>query len=76
MRENMYQGRLLGLNVLFGGPNLYYNKDLFAQALVPEPYDLWKRGEWTWDKFEEVSRLLTKRDEKGRTTQFGFLLPA
>ena len=74
-RENHYRGRLYGLNVLFGTVLCYYNQDLFAQALLPDPYELWKQGRWTWDEFERCARELTVRGPDGRTKQYGFLMP-
>ncbi len=74
MRENYHQGRLYGLNVLFGCPVIYYNQDLFAQQNVTDPYTLWQHGEWTWDAFEEAVRHLTRR-EGDKTVQYGFLQP-
>jgi multiple sugar transport system substrate-binding protein len=74
MRENYYNGRLYGLNVLFGGAICYYNQDLFAQALLPDPYELWKEGKWTWEAFEEAAEKLTIR-KGGKTIQYGFMLP-
>jgi multiple sugar transport system substrate-binding protein len=38
---------------------LFYNADLFAQASLPTPYDLWKKGEWTWDGFRQTAKQLT-----------------
>lgn len=73
-RENYYNGRLYAVNVLFGGVICYYNKDLFRQALLDDPYELWKKGQWTWDKFEEVAQALTVRRE-GRTVQYGVIMP-
>ena len=41
---------------------LYYNKRLFEEAgLDPELlYDLQASGEWTWEKFEEISEKVTR----------------
>ena len=37
----------------------YYNKKLFADSGLEDPYDLWKSGEWTWDKCVEMSNEVT-----------------
>ncbi len=76
MRENYYRGRLYGLNTLFGGVICYYNKDLFARAGLADPYVLWKEGRWTWEAFEKSAVALTERASDGKTTRYGFLLPA
>ncbi len=34
----------------------YYNKQAFKDAGLEDPYDLWSKGQWTWDKFEEMSK--------------------
>lgn len=37
----------------------YYNKKLFAEAELEDPYELWKNGQWTWDKCVEMSDMVT-----------------
>lgn len=41
---------------------IFYNKDLFKKAGIDkdEPYELQKHNMWTWDKFEEYCKKLTK----------------
>jgi len=41
---------------------VFFNKRLFREAGLPEDllYDLQKAGTWTWDKFLEVSKQLTR----------------
>lgn len=56
---------------------IYYNKRLFKEAGLPMP-----DGTWTWDFeprpelgakcFTNVMRLLTKKDEAGKVSQWGF----
>ena len=46
---------------------IFYNKDLFDQAGLPYPTD-----DWTWDDLLRNARALTKRDDNGRTLQYGF----
>jgi len=46
---------------------VYYNKDLFDKAGIPYPSD-----DWTWSDFLDIAKKLTKVDERGRTTQYGF----
>lgn len=63
-------GRILGFPDNCGPYMLYYNKRLFREAGVPEPLPC-----WTWDQLTDAARKLTKRDSRGRTTQFGIVLP-
>jgi len=44
-----------------------YNKTLFDKAGIPTPSVLAERGEWTWEKFREVSKAL-----KTATGVYGF----
>jgi len=46
---------------------VFYNKKLFDQAGLAYPTD-----DWTWDDMLRLARALTKKDENGRTTQYGF----
>lgn len=52
---------------------IFYNKDMFKKAGIDknEPYELQKRNQWTWDKFEEYCKRLTKdTDGDGKTNQY------
>jgi len=42
----------------------YYNKNVFKKAGIPTPDYYVERGEWTWEKFEEVSKAITAADPK------------
>jgi len=62
----------------FGLPNdacstvLFYNKDLFEKAGLPEP-----TAGWLWDEFLAAARALSQdTDGNGRTDQWGFVLPS
>jgi multiple sugar transport system substrate-binding protein len=70
LEEGRWNGKLYGLNVLFGAIMIYYNKELFAKAGLPDPYTLYKQGRWDWETFLQAARTLTKR-ENGRAVQFG-----
>lgn len=37
----------------------YFNKKVFEKAGIPTPDYYAQRGEWTWDKFAEVSKAIT-----------------
>lgn len=72
MHENFYNGRMYGLNVLFGGLVCYYNKDLFRRSGLHDPYELWKEGNWNWAAFDDAAARLTTRDADGHTTCYGY----
>jgi multiple sugar transport system substrate-binding protein len=75
IEEGKINGRTFGLNVLFGGTVIYYNKTLVIQAGIEDPYSLWKKGSWNYDKFVETATRLTKKDSNGRYVQFGVTIP-
>lgn len=52
---------------------LAYNKQLLEAANLEDPRELYEKGEWTWDKFKEYLKVLTKdNDGDGATDQWGF----
>jgi len=75
IREGMYKGRLHGMNVMFGGEIVYYNKTLIREAGLEDPYELWKRGEWTYDRFRRHAIAMTKFDKNGKPLRFGCAIP-
>lgn len=38
---------------------LYYNKKLFKEAGLEDPWELYKSGKWTWEKFLEQAHQVT-----------------
>lgn len=55
-----------------GGYPLCFNLDMIKEANLENPQDLWDRGEWTWDKFEEYLKVLTKdTNGDGATDVYG-----
>lgn len=46
----------------------FYNKALFDEAGLSYPTE-----DWTWDDMLKAAQALTKKDESGRTTQYGLL---
>ena len=38
---------------------IYYNKLMFQNAGLEDPYQLWKNGQWTWNKFVTMGRMVT-----------------
>jgi multiple sugar transport system substrate-binding protein len=73
IREGMYRGEFYGPNVLFGARVIYYNKTAFEKEGLTDPYVLYKRGEWTTDRFLDAAKRLTKFDDRGMPVQFGVL---
>ncbi len=66
--ETVYEGRTYSIPFETNSRVLMYNKRLFREAgLDPE------RPPDTWDELAQYSRALTKRDEKGRLIQVGFV---
>lgn len=65
VRKNYEQnGKVYGFSEVMDTPGLgvFWNKRLFQEAgLDPDLlYDLQASGEWTWEKFHELAKLLTK----------------
>ncbi|SPM42320.1 ABC-type glycerol-3-phosphate transport system, periplasmic component [Mycobacterium numidiamassiliense] len=56
----------------WSGNFLYFNRQLFADAGVPEPPHTWDKT-WTFAEFVDAATALTKRDGSGRSTQWGFV---
>jgi len=56
---------------------VFFNKRLFREAgLDPNlPYDLQKNGQWTWSKFEEICKQLT-RDTNNDGVMDTYAMPA
>ncbi|MDR1947861.1 MAG: ABC transporter substrate-binding protein [Spirochaetaceae bacterium] len=59
-----------------GATNAYvlaFNMDLIDAARLPNPQDLYDRGEWTWEKWREYLRALTRdTDGDGSIDIYGF----
>ena len=47
------------------GGGMFYNKTMFQQAGLEDPYELVQRGEWTWEKMLEAALTLTTGDQFG-----------
>lgn len=67
-----WNGQQLVLPEQFAGVVLYYNKDLFDEAGIEYPPADWTNTDWTFERFLEVAQALTKTDENGQVSQFGF----
>lgn len=52
---------------------LAFNKEMLQNAGLEDPRDLWEKGEWTWAKFLEYCKVLTKdTDGDGVDDQYGY----
>lgn len=51
---------------------MIYNKKLIREAGLTDPIELYKKGEWTWSKYEEyIAQLAGDLDGDGETDIFG-----
>lgn len=51
---------------------IYWNKSLFEREGLPDLYELYENGEWTWETFQEIAALVTKdTDGDGEIDQYG-----
>ena len=75
VEEGRVNGRIQGLNVLFGGGIMFYNKKILAENGLEDPNELWKRGEWTYDRVLQYAKKCTRYDASGRPLQFGVNSP-
>ncbi|SHE11986.1 Lactose-binding protein precursor [Chlamydia abortus] len=66
------EGKIYGVPMLHYGFFLFYNKDLFDKEGIPYPTTDWDDQSWTWDRFVEVAKQLTKDTGKSSDKQFGF----
>jgi len=55
---------------------MIYNPLIFEENGYETPWDLWERGEWTWDAFREYAQNLNVQDESGSWVSFGTAVPA
>jgi multiple sugar transport system substrate-binding protein len=67
IKQNQYQGKLYGLPRDNDTKVIFANKKLFSEAGVALP----KSG-WTWNELRTSATKLTKRDDSGKTTQYGY----
>ncbi len=52
---------------------IFWNKTLFDKYGLPSLYDLVDKGEWTWDKFQEIANLGNQdTDGDGEIDLYGF----
>lgn len=75
VEEGRHKGKLYGLNVLFGSIVMYYNKSMVQKAGLEDPFELWERGEWTWDRYLGHAKKMTRRRSDGKFEAFGAAMP-
>ena len=52
---------------------MVYNADMLAQLKLEDPNELYAKGEWTWDKFEELCIKATQdTDNNGEIDIYGY----
>lgn len=67
-------GKTYGMGTGYWWPRgmFFYNKNIFEREGLENPYELMKKGEWTWEKMEELARKATKdTDNDGVMDQWG-----
>ncbi|MBS4201955.1 extracellular solute-binding protein [Bacillus sp. FJAT-49732] len=56
----IFNGKLyLFRNEVNESGGMFYNKTMFEQAGLPDPYELQEKGEWTWDAMLDAAKKLT-----------------
>lgn len=51
--------------------SIFYNKRIFNELGLEDPYSLKTKGEWTWDTLKEYAARAKKVDANGTVTQWG-----
>lgn len=69
-----YQGTIYGMATTpINGRGIFYNKTLIQNEGLTDPFELQQKGEWTWSKFLEYAKQLTKdKDGDGKIDQYGY----
>lgn len=65
LADGYYKGKLYALPFMRSTPLLYFNRDMFAEAGLPD------RAPDTWDEFREFCRKMTKADRFGAAFTLG-----
>ncbi|MGH2351343.1 MAG: ABC transporter substrate-binding protein [Chloroflexota bacterium] len=71
--EGAYRGKRYALPYIGSTRIMYYNVDMFEQAGLPRPEQLWEAGKWTWEAFQEAAVRLTTRDGGGVAQTVGWI---
>ncbi len=70
---NSWEGKIYALPRDYGNQQVYYNVDLFKKEGVPLPATDWTDTTWTYERYLEAAKALTK-ESGGQASQFGVLL--
>jgi multiple sugar transport system substrate-binding protein len=65
------EGKQWGLPFLTTGSYVYYNKKMFDDAKIPYPPVDWDDTSWTWQKFVDTAKKLTKNVGDINKAQYG-----
>ncbi|MCL5269375.1 MAG: extracellular solute-binding protein [bacterium] len=65
----MLDGKMYGTPNNASAPAIWYNKKLLREQGIPYP-----KAPWTWGRFIETARRLTRRDARGRLIRCGMLM--
>ena len=72
---NRWAGKLWAIPRDYGNQQVYYNVDLFKKEGLALPATSWTDTTWTYDKYLEAAKALTKT-ANGNTTQWGIVINA
>jgi len=53
------------------GNIIFYNEEILKNEGIEDIMSLYEKGEWTWEKFEEIAIKTTKTAADGTVTQWG-----
>lgn len=68
-----WNGKVYGVNGVEQSWRIYYNTEIFEANGQPDPAELYRKGQWTWDKFIEIAQALTlDTDGDGKINIYGF----
>ena len=80
--HNKFYGEVYGFESgWMGGPDkffqetqaVYWNKELFEREGLPDLYELYESGQWTWDAFKEIAiKATADTNGDGSIDQWGF----
>lgn len=54
---------------------LIYNPVIFEEYGMETPWELWEKGEWTWNEFRDLAQQLNVQDADGSWLTFGTAIP-
>lgn len=68
-----FNGKLYGMTPSVGSAyGLFYNRSMLKREGLPDPQELLKQDQWTWDKYLEIAKKTTKdTDGDGTIDQWG-----